>query len=90
MNMNMNDDKNKTIESLLLDFKETVMRLSYLNLLLEDRLQKEKGLKFNDIIFYLDKKFKEAIKEQRDQQGERKYITDDNDDVFLNRYQHFQ
>ena len=66
MNMNIDDDyyKNKTIESLLLDFKETVMRLSYLNLLLEDRLQKEKGLKFNDIIFYLDKKFKEAIKEQ--------------------------
>jgi hypothetical protein len=103
--MNYNDDESKSVESLLEEFKETVMRLRYLNFLLEDRLQKERGLEFIDTILFLDKKFKEALKTQREQQEkeqnkqeqEQSKLSDlknnsnsnSNDDMLL-RYQHYQ
>lgn len=63
---------NEDTEKLLVEYKNTVKRLRYLYIKLEDKIKKEKGLSEYDTILYLDNQWKQAIKnavnEQRQQE----------------------
>jgi hypothetical protein len=85
---------NEDIELLLVEYKDTIKRLRYLQLTLEDKLQNERGLKLYDALVLLDKKSKEAIKEQREQQREQQSSNLSNNSNNKNNvplyFQHFQ
>ncbi|HEX5186570.1 MAG TPA: hypothetical protein VFV86_06735 [Nitrososphaeraceae archaeon] len=58
-----NQEDTKDIDFLLIEYKDTISRLRCLYIQLEDKLKKEKGMSQSDVIVFLDKTFRETIKD---------------------------